>query len=87
MTEHLHPTINWFNPTGARFLFSTTREGRLALYRWDPPAGYTPAVMFYNDPPLEFRKLIARTFAEEYPLPCGCILYSDMDNLFPIGVD
>lgn len=70
---HNHPTINDFNPNGQRFLWSPTNvAGQLALYRWDPPAGYTPALMLTHDPSYEFRAFLVRAFTNEYPLPCGC---------------
>lgn len=71
--EHAHPTINAFNRTGQRFLWSIPSiAGQIALYRWDPPRGYTPVLTLTHDPSYEFRLFLVRAFTKEYPLPCGC---------------
>jgi hypothetical protein len=70
--DHNHPKINSFNRTGQRFLWSDLPDGKIALYRWDPPAGYTPCVLLAYDPAHELRELMVQAFTKAYPLPCGC---------------
>lgn len=72
--QHAHPTANAFNPTGQRFLWSdyTPISGQIALYRWDPPGGYTPVLVLAIDPSYTFRLFLVQAFSKEYPLACGC---------------
>jgi hypothetical protein len=78
--QHAHPPINRFNRTGQRFLWSDLpTTGQIALYRWDPPACYTPVLMLTIDPSYELRTLVMRAFTNEYPLPCRCAP-SDLDT-------
>lgn len=75
LPPHRHPTVSAFNRTGQRFIWSlsNTRPEQLTLYRWDPPAGYTPCLTLTHDPSREFRRTILNAFTNEYPLSCGCV--------------
>lgn len=67
------PTINEFNPTGARFVAAPKHDeyGYWSVYRWDPPAGYSPVatcIGMQSASAAQQARELAAWYNERYPL-------------------